>query len=212
MVLGEIALHTRATGRRSGSIEELNELISQVKIRRLGTAYQKAKAEACKLMGIPNLESKEYVLRHRVYHTKLNLLVKKVAELIATIRETNVTVISMVDKKQLKDINTRILALNEYRETNPFLYANLPQLASLDIQQLEGMSNFFYLVPVKSCGFGECPKHHAKTLEIPLSDEANKIPDPVYESAPSGKEYYCPSDRCCCGLPKSWDKAMEQYL
>ena len=113
----------------------------------------------------------------------------------------------MVDKRQLKDINTRILALNEYRDTNPFLYARLPQLASLDIQQLEGMSNFFYLIPVKSCGFGECPKHHAKTLEVPLSKEAEKISDSI-ESASSGKVYYCPSDRCCCGLPKSW----EQYL
>ncbi len=207
VVLGEKALHTRATGRRSGSIEELERTISQVKERRLGTAFQEAKAEACKLMGIPNLESREYVLRHRVYYTKLNLLVKKIAELIATIREGNVTVISMVDKRQLKDINTRILALNEYRDTNPFLYARLPQLASLDIQQLEGMSNFFYLIPVKSCGFGECPKHHAKTVEVPLSKEAEKISDSI-ESASSGKVYYCPSDRCCCGLPKSW----EQYL
>ena len=72
VVLGEKALHTRATGRRSGSIEELERTISQVKERRLGTAFQEAKAEACKLMGIPNLESREYVLRP-VSYTHLTL-------------------------------------------------------------------------------------------------------------------------------------------
>lgn len=196
-------MHTRATGRRNSSIAELQSVISQVKERRISTALIEAKAEARKLMGIPDLQSNEYVRRYRTYFTNLNLLVRKVSELIATIRTGNVTIISMVDKKQLSDINTRIAALNEYRIQNPLLFAKMPELATLSIKELESNENFFYLVPVKSCGYGECPKRHAKKLEVPLSREAQRATKELVVPTKE-KVYYCDSDKCPCGLPKSW--------
>lgn len=162
--------NTKASARRVGSVEGLYDTIRNVRERKVSTQYLEARAEAHRLMGIPDLNSKEYVGKNRAYVKHLNLLVKSVAEYISQVRESQGFILG--DKAKLEGINKRIEASNEYRKTNPFLLMKMPMLKALDLHALEELTGFFYVIPVKTCGFGSCPHANEKRFVKP---EATKV-------------------------------------
>lgn len=152
---------------------------------RYDVTYENALREAKKLMGIPNLESENWTDRQRSLVKRNLKIANRIAKFLSKYDASQGDII--VAKKRFFDsINKQIDASNDYRKHNGLLLLDIPEITPIDMDKLESIETFYYLVPnlwnqSKVCKHEKrlvltspTPREETKVKEMPVKEKLSK--------------------------------------
>ena len=126
--------------------------------------YREALSLAKKLMNIPDLESNKYTDKQIGIVERNIRIAERVAEYVT--RSPDATIL-YTNKAFFDSINQQIEAANEY---HGLMLLGMPKMSKIDVDKLENLPNFYYLVPSVWNKSNVC-KHTELNLPIHLRPE-----------------------------------------
>ena len=151
--------------------ESLDDTIRKVRSQRHNTiAYRRARDEARKLMGIPDLHTKRFVKKYRNQIKRILSIVDGVADYLYESAFNMNGSWAYGSKQKIDEVNSKIRSANQYRAQNPMLLINIPELSEIDINALELIPSFILLgLDLKATNTHEQPTTMYNKKEMTLS-------------------------------------------
>jgi hypothetical protein len=124
---------------------DLQDTVDSVRNRRNTIQYQRARAKALKLMGIPDLHTKKFVRKHRKHVQTIINIVNGVSDYIYESAYNINGSFAYGEEERINVINNKIRSANAYRVQNPLLLAQMDDLMEIDLELLKSRPNFFLI-------------------------------------------------------------------